>query len=98
MVSESFEHVLKAAQLAGSLTPAWKKFIKTKFFVAILRSPDDDPKNFLLSVSRHPVDGKPVVIINRGWTRGDDFATLKIEAGVSEALTYLAQHLPDLSR
>ena len=63
MLPESFEHVLKAAQLAGSLTPAWKKFIRTKFFVAILRSPDDDPKNFLLSVSRNPGDGKPVVII-----------------------------------
>lgn len=40
--------------------------------------------------------GKPVVIINRGWTRGDDLATLKIEAGVSEALTFLADRLPDL--
>jgi hypothetical protein len=63
MLSESFEHVLKAAQLTASLTLAWKKFIKTKFFVAILRSPDDDPKNFQLSITRHPVDGKPVVII-----------------------------------
>lgn len=42
--------------------------------------------------------GKPVVIINRGWTRGDEFASLKIEVGVSEALTYLAEQLPDLSR
>jgi NAD-dependent SIR2 family protein deacetylase len=41
--------------------------------------------------------GKPVVIINRGWTRGDEFASLKIEAGVSEALTYLADELPDLT-
>ncbi|WP_240614995.1 NAD-dependent protein deacetylase [Arthrobacter ruber] len=40
---------------------------------------------------------KPVVIINRGWTRGDEFASLKIEAGVSEALTYLARQLPDLA-
>ncbi|TYC99730.1 NAD-dependent protein deacetylase [Arthrobacter echini] len=40
--------------------------------------------------------GKPVVIINRGWTRGDEFATLKIEVGVSEALTYLAERLPDV--
>ncbi len=42
--------------------------------------------------------GKSVVIINRGWTRGDEFATLKIEAGVSEALTYLSEQLPDLTR
>jgi hypothetical protein len=71
MSSESFEFVLKAAQLVGSLTPAWKKFIKTKFFVAILRSPDDDPKNFLLSLSRHPVDEKPVVIISEVRDRID---------------------------
>lgn len=42
--------------------------------------------------------GKSVVIINRGWTRGDEFATLKIEAGVSEALTYLSEQLPDLTQ
>ncbi|WP_407651903.1 NAD-dependent protein deacetylase [Arthrobacter sedimenti] len=48
---------------------------------------------------RHAVKaGKPVVIINRGWTRGDDLATLKIEAGVSEALTFLAERLPELPR
>lgn len=41
--------------------------------------------------------GKPVVIINRGWTRGDDLADLKIEAGVATALEYLASELPDLS-
>ncbi|WP_081737733.1 NAD-dependent protein deacetylase [Arthrobacter sp. H41] len=39
---------------------------------------------------------KPVVIINRGKTRGDEFASLLIDAGVSEALTYLAKQLPDL--
>ena len=71
MSSESFEFVLKAAQLAGSLTPAWKQFIKTKFFVAILRSPDDDPKNFLLSITRHPIDEKPAVIISEVRDRID---------------------------
>jgi NAD-dependent SIR2 family protein deacetylase len=40
--------------------------------------------------------GKPVVIINRGVTRGDDLATLLIDAGVSESLTYLAERLPAL--
>jgi len=39
-------------------------------------------------------EGKPVVIINRGATRGDDKATLKLHLGVSEALTHLAEHLP----
>lgn len=41
-------------------------------------------------------DGKPVVIINRGSTRGDEFAALKLELGVSESLAYLAEALPDL--
>ncbi|MCQ1947317.1 MULTISPECIES: NAD-dependent protein deacetylase [unclassified Arthrobacter] len=40
--------------------------------------------------------GKPVVIINRGSTRGDPLATLKIDMGVSTALTWLAENLPDL--
>lgn len=39
-------------------------------------------------------EGKPVVIINRGETRADALATLKIEAGVSESLSYLAAKLP----
>lgn len=33
--------------------------------------------------------GLPVVIINRGQTRGDDLATLKLDAGCSETLTWL---------
>ncbi|MFC9771184.1 MULTISPECIES: Sir2 family NAD-dependent protein deacetylase [unclassified Pseudarthrobacter] len=41
-------------------------------------------------------DGKPVVIINRGETRGDDKATIKLEAGVSESLMWLAERLPPL--
>lgn len=44
-------------------------------------------------VKRAAKDGKPVVIVNRGWTRGDDLATLKLQAGVSETLTALAERL-----
>jgi hypothetical protein len=33
--------------------------------------------------------GRPVVIINRGPTRGDDLATLKIDGGCSETLAAL---------
>ncbi|WP_051427349.1 NAD-dependent protein deacetylase [Arthrobacter sp. H20] len=40
--------------------------------------------------------GKPVVIINRGTTRGDELATLLVDLGVSEALTFLSESLPDL--
>jgi NAD-dependent SIR2 family protein deacetylase len=35
--------------------------------------------------------GRPVIIINRGTTRGDELATLKIEAGCSETLAALAR-------
>jgi NAD-dependent SIR2 family protein deacetylase len=41
-------------------------------------------------------DGKPVIIINRGETRGDDKATIKLDAGVSESLSWLAAELPPL--
>ena len=41
-------------------------------------------------------EGKPVVIINRGATRGDDRATIKLHAGVSESLEWLAEELPPL--
>ncbi|MFE4465316.1 NAD-dependent protein deacetylase [Oerskovia sp. NPDC056781] len=36
---------------------------------------------------------KPVVIVNRGVTRGDPLATIKLEAGVSETLEELADRL-----
>ncbi|GLB68539.1 NAD-dependent protein deacetylase [Arthrobacter mangrovi] len=38
---------------------------------------------------------KPVVIINRGRTRGDDLATVKVEAGTSESLQALSAGLPE---
>jgi len=38
--------------------------------------------------------GRPVVIINRGPTRGDDLATLKLDAGCSETLAALAALSP----
>jgi NAD-dependent SIR2 family protein deacetylase len=43
---------------------------------------------------RHAADeGKPVVIVNRGITRGDKYATVKIEAGTSDVLQELATRL-----
>lgn len=43
---------------------------------------------------RHAAEaGKPVVIVNRGITRGDKYATLRLNSGTSEALSYLAEHL-----
>ncbi|WP_100350809.1 NAD-dependent protein deacetylase [Luteimicrobium subarcticum] len=44
-------------------------------------------------VRRAAKDGQPVVIVNRGATRGDDLATLKLDAGTSETLTALVDAL-----
>jgi hypothetical protein len=35
----------------------------------------------------------PIVIINRGVTKGDSRATLKVDAGTSEVLAALAERL-----
>jgi len=40
--------------------------------------------------------GKPVVIVNRGATRGDPLATVRVDAGTSEVLTTLALDLPSV--
>ena len=37
--------------------------------------------------------GMPIAIINRGPTRGDDLAAVKLEAGCSELLVLLAEEL-----
>ena len=70
-----------AAQADGSLAPAWKKFIKAKFFVAILRSQDDDPKNFRLHVPSSANDGKLTLTISEvrerlGQPQGDGVVSL----------------------
>jgi NAD-dependent SIR2 family protein deacetylase len=40
-------------------------------------------------VRRAAKRGIPIAIVNRGATRGDEFATLTVHAGCSEALTAL---------
>ncbi len=60
-----------AQAVAGSLAPAWKKFIKTKFFVAIQRSPDDNPKNFLLHTERKRGESSATLIISEVRERLD---------------------------
>lgn len=42
--------------------------------------------------------GKPIAIVNRGPTRGDALATVKVEAGCSELLTLLAGELTTVPR
>ena len=41
-------------------------------------------------VRRAAKAGVPIVIVNRGATRGDDLATLRLDAGASEFLTAFA--------
>jgi len=38
--------------------------------------------------------GMPIAIINRGRTRGDDLATVKVDCGCSPMLVLLAEELP----
>ena len=42
--------------------------------------------------------GLPVVIVNRGVTRGDEFATVKVEAGCSEWLSRWASEAEQATR
>lgn len=49
---------------------------------------------FVRHAAKH---GKPVVIINRGQTRGDPFATVRIEGGTSETLRALVDELGNTS-
>jgi NAD-dependent SIR2 family protein deacetylase len=41
--------------------------------------------------------GMPIAIVNRGSTRGDDLATVKIDSGCSPMLALLADELPALA-
>ena len=42
--------------------------------------------------------GKPVAIVNRGATRGDPLATVKVDGGCSELLALLADELAEVAR
>jgi NAD-dependent SIR2 family protein deacetylase len=44
-------------------------------------------------VRRAAKAGTPVVIVNRGETRGDDLATYRLDAGTSQFLTALAERV-----
>jgi hypothetical protein len=37
--------------------------------------------------------GLPIAIVNRGRTRGDDLATVKVDGGCSELLALLSEEL-----
>lgn len=48
---------------------------------------------------RHAAQGRlPIVLVNRGLTRGDELAAVRLNAGTSQAVSYLEQQLPRLTR
>lgn len=61
----------RAAQAEGTLKPAWTAFLKRKFYVPILRSPDDNPKHFLLHFQRDGQGRRPVLVISEQRSRLD---------------------------
>lgn len=63
MTVETFEQVLAAAQAAGGLNPAWKKFLKTKFFVPVDRPSAADPGRFTLHVAPATAGRGPAIQI-----------------------------------
>lgn len=60
-----------AVKADESLAPAWKKFLKTRFFVSILRSPDDDPKHYQLHHTSTSDNGRMVLAISEVRDRLD---------------------------
>ena len=44
-----------------------------------------------LLAEKAELEGKPVVVVNRGTTRGDELASYKLETGCSEFLTGLVE-------
>ncbi len=64
MVLETFEQVLSAAEAAGSMTPAWRKFVVTKFFVPIVRTSDTDPRKFTLRLTPVGAGGSHAILIS----------------------------------
>ncbi|MDQ1834479.1 DUF805 domain-containing protein [Massilia scottii] len=50
-MSQDFEQVLSAAQADGSLNPAWKKFVNTRFFVPVILPPASAAGSITLRLS-----------------------------------------------
>ena len=81
MTSETFEQVLTAAEADGAFTPAWKKFVNTRFFVAVVRPAGADARQFTLHLAPAAQGGEPAVLISEVRAQlerrhGGDMATL----------------------
>jgi uncharacterized membrane protein YhaH (DUF805 family) len=61
---ETFEEVVSVSLASGDFKPAWRKFVKTKFFVPVISPADADAQEFRLRVLGNPADGKPALQIS----------------------------------
>ncbi|MBC3830953.1 DUF805 domain-containing protein [Undibacterium amnicola] len=53
-LSESFEQIVEAAQASGNFKPLWSRFVKTRFYVSIVRHAAESATGFDLWLSHHP--------------------------------------------
>ena len=65
-------NLARSAQAKGESKLAWQAFLKRRFFAPILRSPDDDPKNFMLHFVRRAPDRRPALMISEVRARLED--------------------------
>jgi uncharacterized membrane protein YhaH (DUF805 family) len=53
-LSESFEQIVEAAQSSGDFKPLWSRFVKTQFYVSIVRHAVASQTGFDLCLNHHP--------------------------------------------
>lgn len=53
-LSESFEQIVEAAQSSGDFKPLWSRFVKTRFYVSIIRHAVESQTGFDLCLNQHP--------------------------------------------
>nr|WP_307731768.1 DUF805 domain-containing protein [Massilia antarctica] len=72
MASETFEQVLTAAQANGSINPAWKKFVNTKFFVPVVQPGASETGGVKLRTRDGKGDGLRSIVISEVRERAED--------------------------
>ncbi|HEX8612230.1 MAG TPA: DUF805 domain-containing protein [Telluria sp.] len=72
MTSETFEQVLTAAQADGSINPAWKKFVNTKFFVPVAQPAAGADGGVRLRTRDSKGDGSQSIVISEVRERAED--------------------------
>ncbi|NHZ40778.1 DUF805 domain-containing protein [Massilia aquatica] len=72
MTLETFEQVLTAAQADGSINPAWKKFVNTKFFVPVAQPGAGESGGVRLRTRDSKGDGTQSIVISEVRERAED--------------------------